>query len=287
MSLLHPGIEAFMAVVRCGTVHGAAREIGLSQTGVTQRLRVLERELGTTLFTRSRKGMRPTAEGEALVRYGQRAGDLEGELLALVRRVDPAASVRVTITGPSSLMRSRVIPATTAVLPLFPGITLSFLLDDQSTGLGHLKTGTAQLAILPRDDVVVELDAKALRPNRQVLVGPGAWRGRPLAEIVRTERIIDFNESDDATFSFLREHDLLVGARKRRHLVNNPDALAAMVAGGLGYSVLAEDFAAPLLSEGRLIDLYPGRRLDQDIALAWYPRHEMPAYFGALIEAVV
>jgi len=276
-----------MAVVRCGTVHGAAREIGLSQTGVTQRLRVLERELGTTLFTRSRKGMRPTAEGEALVRYGQRAGDLEGELLALVRRVDPAASVRVTVTGPSSLMRSRVIPATTAVLPHFPGITLSFLLDDQSTGLGHLKTGTAQLAILPRDDVVVELDAKALRPNRQVLVGPGAWGGRPLAEVVRTERIIDFNESDDATFSFLREHDLLVGARKRRHLVNNPDALAAMVAAGLGYSVLAEDFAAPLLSEGRLIDLCPGRRLDQEIALAWYPRHEMPAYFGALIEAVV
>jgi hypothetical protein len=38
--------------------------------------------------------------------------------------------------------------------------------------------------------------AKALRPNRQVLVGPGAWGGRPLAEVVRTERIIDFNESD-------------------------------------------------------------------------------------------
>ena len=36
-------------------------------TGVTQRIRSLERELGVTLFVRSRKGMRATAEGEALV----------------------------------------------------------------------------------------------------------------------------------------------------------------------------------------------------------------------------
>jgi DNA-binding transcriptional LysR family regulator len=59
-----------------------------------------------------------------------------------------------------------------------------------------------------------------------------------------------------------------------------------MVAAGLGYTVLDEDFAAPWLADGRLLDLCPGKRLDQDVALAWYPRHEMPAYFGALIAAV-
>ena len=286
MSLLPPTLEAFLAVVRHGTVHGAAREIGLSQTGVTQRLRVLERELGCTLFVRSRRGMRPTAEGEALVRYAQRAGDLEGELLALLRPGDPGASVRVAITGPSSLMRSRVIPAATSVLAAQPGVALSFVLDDQNAGLSALKSGQAQLAVLPADDVVAELDAKPLRPVRQVLVGPPAWAGRDAREVIARERIIDFNEGDDATFAFLREHGLPPAARPRRHLVNNPDALAAMVAGGLGYSVLAGDFAAPWLADGRLVDLLPGRWLDQDVALAWYPRREMPAYFRALIDAV-
>ena len=276
-----------MAIVRHGTVHGAAREIGLSQTGVTQRIRVLERELGCTLFVRSRRGMRPTAEGEALVRYGQRAGDLEGELLAVVRRSDPAASVRVTLTGPSSLMRRRVIPATTAVIDRYPGVALSFVLDDANQGLASLKTGQAQLAVLPRDDVVVELDSKELRPSRQVLVGPGAWAGREPPEVIANERIIDFNEGDDATFAFLREHNLVGAARRRRHLVNSPDALAELVAAGLGCTVLAEEFASPWLADGRLVDLCPGRWLDQQVALAWYPRHEMPAYFRALIDAVV
>jgi DNA-binding transcriptional LysR family regulator len=100
------------------------------------------------------------------------------------------------------------------------------------------------------------------------------------------ERIVDFNEADDATFAFLREHGLLSGARRRSHLVNNPDALAELVADGLGYSVLPDDFAGPFLEEGRLVDLFPGRTLDQEIALAWYPRHEMPGYFRALIDGV-
>jgi LysR family transcriptional regulator (chromosome initiation inhibitor) len=287
MSLLNQGIEAFMAIVRQGTVHGAAREIGLSQTGVTQRIRTLERELGTTLFVRSRKGMRPTAEGEALVRWCQRVDDLEGALLSFVRRDAPATAVRVTITGPSSLMRRRVIPAVSAVLADHANVVATFLLDDQGAGLAHLKTGVAQLAALPRTDVVNELDAKLLAPVRLRLLGPAAWAGRDAAEVVRTERIIDFNAQDDATFAFLREHDLLAGARKRRHLVNNPDALADLVAAGLGYSVLAEDFAAPRIAAGSLVDLAPGRSHDLEMALAWYPRHEMPGYFQALIDAVV
>lgn len=286
MSLLHPAMTAFLAVAKHGTVHGAAREIGLSQTGVTQRIRGLERDLGCTLFVRSRKGMRPTAEGEALLRYGQRATDLEGELLALIRRGADVADVRIAITGPSSLMRSRVIPGVTRALTRFPGLALTFHLDDRDAALNQLKAGAAQLAVLARDDVVTELDAKRLRPDRLLLVGPAAWAGRALPAIVSDERIIDFDASDDATFSFLRGHGLLADVRRRRHLVNNPDALASLVAAGLGYSVLSADVAAPLLAEGRLIDLCPGRHLDREVALAWYPRHEMPAYFQALIDAV-
>jgi LysR family transcriptional regulator, chromosome initiation inhibitor len=286
MSLLNPGIEAFLAIIRQGTVHGAAREIGLSQTGVTQRIRALERDLGATLFVRSRKGMRPTAEGEALLRWCQSVGELEGEHLSFVRRGDEAAAVRVTITGPSSLMRCRVVPPLAGAVRAFPGVTLRFLLDDTGGALNHLKTGVAQLALLGKDDVVNELHSKPLRPVRYRLVGPTAWSGRDPAELVATERIVDFDETDDATFAFLRQHGLLSGARRRRHLVNNPDALAELVAEGFGYSVLAEDFAAEALADGRLVDLCPGRHLDQDIALAWYPRHEMPGYFRALVDAV-
>ena len=286
MSLLNPGITAFMAIFEHGTVHGAARAIGLSQTGVTQRIRALERHLGVTLFTRSRKGMRLTNEGTALVRYCQRAADLEGELLSFLHDDTGPAEVALNITGPSSLMRCRIIPQATLALAENPGVTLTFKLDDNESGLAHLKTGAAQLAIMPRADVVNELDSKLLAPARHRLLGPAAWASRSLTDIIKTERIIDFNEADNATFSYLQECGLREQARQRRHFANSPDAIAAMIADGLGYSVLPEDFAEPLLASGSLVDLNPKKWLDEEVALAWYPRHEMPAYFSALIAAI-
>jgi len=286
MSLLHPGLEAFTAVIEHRTVHAAARAIGLTQTGVTQRIRTLERQLGTTLFTRSRRGMRPTAEGEALLRYCQRVTDLEGELLSLLDRDRPARDVRLQIAGPSSMMRCRIIPSATRVLEQFPGVVFTFNLNDDASLLGLLKSGACQLAVLERREVVDELDSKLLLPTEYVLTACAAWRGRRLTEIVATERIVDFNPVDDATFRYLEQFDLLRHARRERHLANNIDALAALVADGHGYSVLSRDFAAPLLEQGRLITLNRGRAMKIEFALAWYPRHEMPSYFGRLIAEI-
>jgi DNA-binding transcriptional LysR family regulator len=286
MSLLNPGVEAFMAVVRLGTVHGAAREIGLSQTGVTQRIRALERSLGVTLFTRSRTGMRPTAEGERLHLHCLRVRDMEGEVLSLLQGTSDRSSTRLVVTGPSSMMRSRIIPGGSRILERFPGVAFTFELDDEESGLAHLKTGRAQLAVVPAHEVVNEIDSKLLRPARYVLVGPPDWKGRKVREIVERERIVDFNEADEATFAYLRKHRLHPPSHRQRHLANNTDALAMMVCAGLGYSVLSRDFAAPFLESGSLIDLDPGKELRFEFALAWYPRLEMPAYLAALIKEI-
>jgi DNA-binding transcriptional LysR family regulator len=286
MSLLHPGVEAFVAVVRHGTVHGAAREIGLTQTGVTQRIRTLERSLGVTLFARSRRGMTPTPEGEGLYRFCQRVGDMEGEVLSLVQARSERASLRIHVTGPSSMMRERIIPGATRILADFPDLVFTFNLEDDVSGLVSLKTGLSQLAVLPARDVVDELDSRLLAPARYILAGPRAWRGRPVREIVRTERIVDFNESDDATFQFLRRHRLQPPVHRQRHFANNTDALVMMVAAGHGYTVLSDAFAAPYLESGLVADLAPGRDLTFEFALAWYPRLEMPAYFARLVHEI-
>lgn len=286
MSLLDPRLEAFVAVVRHSTVRGAAADVGLTQTGVTQRIRALERQVGATLFTRSRRGMRLTPEGEALNRYCQRVTDMEGELVSFMHGGPEQAIHRVAITGPSSMMRARVIPAATRILDRHPGVAFTFNLDDDLSGLSYLKDGRSQLAVIPEDEVVDELDSKRLRPARYVLVGPRAWRKRKLSEIVAHERIIDFNESDDATFRYLRRHRLYGVARKERHFTNNTDALASMIAAGRGYSVLCEDFSRPLMEQGRIVELNPGRDIRFGFALAWYPRHEMPEYFRALVRGI-
>ena len=286
MSLLHPGLEAFVAVVRQATVHGAAREIGLTQTGVTQRIKVLEGHLGTTLFLRSRKGMQLTQEGQALYRYCQRAMDLEGEFLSLVSKTDTNQPLRINITGPSSMMRSRIIPGATSILSRYKKIVFTFNLDDDRSGLTYLKSGQSQLAIVGREEIVSELDSKLLKPALYVLVASSAWKDREIKDILVKERIVDFNDQDHTTYQYLKKFRLVDLVQKERHLANNTDALAALVAGGYGYSVLSTDFAKPLIERGSLIEINPGKSLRIDFALAWYPRPQMPDYFKKLVSGI-
>ena len=123
MSLLSPELEAFVAIVNKGTVHGAAKEVGLTQTGITQRIRSLERKIGNTLFTRSRKGMHLTQEGETLFVYCQKVMDIEGETLSLIQGQSSKKIVRIQIAGSSSIMRARIIPNTVG-LDQFKGLNI-------------------------------------------------------------------------------------------------------------------------------------------------------------------
>jgi len=286
MSLLTAPLEAFLAVVKTHTVHGAAAELGLTQTGVTQRIRSLETQLSTSLFTRSRRGMALTHEGEALLRYCQAARDLEGEVLSQIEGAGKDAEVRICITGPTSIIESRISPQCLPVLREFPRLLVTFHVVDIEDRLNDLRTGAAQFAIVPREQVTNEMDSKLLKPERYVLVGPKAWKRRTLKEIVRTERIIDFDPTDRMTLTFLKKVGLLEDAKPERHFVNNNTALIQMFVEGLGYGVLTEEVAAEHFKSGELIALHRNTRNAKELALAWYPRPLMPTYFKAMIAAI-
>ena len=62
MKLMSSQLLAFWQIHENRSVHGAARKLGLTQTAITQRLKVLETELKVSLFTRTRRGMEITPE---------------------------------------------------------------------------------------------------------------------------------------------------------------------------------------------------------------------------------
>ena len=283
MSLLHPNLVAFMAVVERKTVQDAAKKIGLTQTGVTQRIRALEKELQTTLFIRSRTGMRLTTEGESLHRYCQSASELEGQLVFQSTQQE----IRLTISGPSSLMRSRVIPNVSAILKKYPFLRVQFDLMDLQSAIYKLKSGSSQIVLVKNNVVSLEMDSRILKAEKYLLVGPVSWKKRSIKDIVKTETIIDFDENDNYTFEFLEKFNLSSDSKASRHFVNNTDALASMISLGAGYSVLAEDQAREFFKRHELIDLMPGKFMDlSDICLAWYPRPEMPGYFKDILAAL-
>ncbi|MEO3975822.1 LysR family transcriptional regulator [Streptomyces sp. CAU 1734] len=81
-------LRALCAIADAGSLHKAARQLGVSQPSLTTQLRRIEHSLGAELFSRERSGCRPTPVGRAVL---SRARSLVAEMSALVVEAKAAA----------------------------------------------------------------------------------------------------------------------------------------------------------------------------------------------------
>jgi LysR family transcriptional regulator, chromosome initiation inhibitor len=228
-----------------------------------------------------------TPAGEVLARYCQRALELEAETMPDFSSPQAAmAPVHWVIQGPSTSMRTRVMALATDFLTLYPDVSLGLHIADLESGVERLKNGSTDLLIAERGQIGKEFDSKILKAERYILVATSAWKNRAVEEIVATERIIDFDPSDVMTHRFLEKHGLRKKCRQDRHFVNSTESIADLVISGLGYSVLSEEFSMPFIKKGLLVNLCPDKFFDYKLALAWYPRKQMPNSFRDLVKLI-
>lgn len=286
MSLLSPQLLAFAAVAEHKTVHAAADAIHLTQTAVTQRIRTLEHNLKVSLFTRTRRGMTLTPEGEALLRYCQAAKLLEGEALAKIQGAGVETEITLKIAGPTSIMRSRIIPQCVPAIHQFPQLLMHFDIDDSDHRHQALKAGDCDFAIIQTEDIAQEMMSKPLQPEQYVLLCTPQWEKRSLTDILQHERIIDYNPSDKTTYNYLRHYHLFEHTQHGRHFANRTESIAMLAMQGLGYTTLTKEFAKPYVDKKQLIMLNEGKVYQEIPMLAWYERHEAPAYFNSVLDSI-
>lgn len=286
MSLLSDPLKAFIQVSEKGTVHEAAASLGLTQTGVTQRIRSLESTLGVTLFLRSRTGMKRTIEGEELYQYCLNVLRMETESLSFLKEEANRKPVKVSFCGPASLMRSRIIPILSQFLKTHPKILLHLDIDDFEDRIKKLKLGAVDFAFIREKDVPNELQGKKLTPDRFILIAPQKWENRNIKDIIQNERIIDFDPSDDMTFQYLNKFKLNDKMNMERHFVNNIESLVDLIEDGHGYGVLLEHFLETFLTKRKICILNHGKALENRMALCWSPRSIPSKLFTEIISSI-
>ncbi|MBT2489373.1 LysR family transcriptional regulator [Streptomyces sp. ISL-96] len=88
-------LRALCAIADTGSLHKAARTLGMSQPSLTTQLRRIENSLGAELFSRERTGCRPTPLGRSVL---SRARPLVEQMSALV--ADTRAAAARSAEGP-------------------------------------------------------------------------------------------------------------------------------------------------------------------------------------------
>ena len=103
------GLESFLTVARCGNLTEAARELHVTQPGLTARLQRLEAELGTELLVRLPRGVRLTEAGRALLPYAERAVESLEQGTAAVRDLVRGTGGRIEV-GAAPAVSTYVLP---------------------------------------------------------------------------------------------------------------------------------------------------------------------------------
>lgn len=286
MKLISPQLEAFWLIQQTGSVHEASRKLGLSQTAVTQRLKSLEEQLKVSLFMRSRQGMKITNDGEALKRYCENVMALEGETLAQIGNSNVQTAVTIGFTGPSSLLRFRLLPGIVPILTQYPFITPRLQFTETRDWIDRLRSGSAHLALLPTQYLIPDLASKRLKPEQFVLLGPKSWSHRSIRDIIQNEKRIQFGCEDLFLEQYLNKYDLKERFNSDPMIANNNEAIAELVQNELGYALISKEMAQKFLERCRVCLLNQGRTIEQEIALAWYPRPQHSDYWKAIIKAI-
>jgi DNA-binding transcriptional LysR family regulator len=116
-------LAVFRAVARAGGITKAASDLNTVQSNVTQRIRLLEAELGVPLFHRHTRGVSLTSAGANLLPYAERIGRLIGE--AKQAAADgPEPRGRISIGSLETTAALRLPPILAAYASRYPEVDI-------------------------------------------------------------------------------------------------------------------------------------------------------------------
>lgn len=158
MDKTDPGWElyrSFLAVMREGSLSGAARALGMTQPSLGRHMRELEETLGVSLFARSPQGLSPTDLAHELVPHAQAMASASSALRrAATTRQDTIAGV-VRITA-SEVIGAEVLPPMLAAFrQQHPGIVIELSLSNQAEDLLRRDADIAIRMVRPTQDALV------------------------------------------------------------------------------------------------------------------------------------
>ncbi|QGZ42278.1 LysR family transcriptional regulator (chromosome initiation inhibitor) [Pseudoduganella flava] len=270
--------DAFLAALESGSFDGAAAQLRVTPSAVSQRIAALETALGSPLLIRSRP-CRATAAGQRLLVYLRRNRLLEEEFLSGLQ-ADDNTPLRIPIAVNNDSLATWLLPGIADFL-LAQRLTLDIVLDEQNYTYALLEKGEAVAGISSEGEgmrgcIVEPLGAMRYRmlasPQFAARHFPDGWNRASAT----TAPVIVFSRKDRLQSDFIERELGLMPGHYPLHYVPASDPFLQAIRLGLGYGMVPPQQYGDLLDKGELVDLAPGRHTD--VPLYWHAwRVQSPA----------
>ena len=252
--------QVFYTVAKSGSLTKAAEELYISQPAVSRSIKQLEQQLGVTLFTRTHRGMKLSAQGgELIFKEVERALSLlqDAENRIMARQTTPTGTLRIGASD--TIFEYFLADKIVDFHEKYPEVNIDLVADFTPDTIEKLKANRCDVAFvnLPiTPDSELKLYGNCMRLN-DVFVADAKYA-----------------EDNDKTFSFSELQNLILMEKNtvsRKSLdnffqahgvdvrpaieVGSWELMKRLVSSGMGIGVIPKEYVLNELASGKLVEI--------------------------------
>lgn len=252
----------FKEIVKQGSISKAAEVLHIAQPPLSQLLKKLETDLGTTLIHRYRQKWELTATGEILYQYANQMLMQIQDVKQKIQEIEQGIGGTVSI-GVSSTCSNMLIDYVSTFRTQYPNVKIKIVTGNSEELLKRLEQREIDVALLLRLGNSEQYEMKILKKQPTAVIIPSSWATSFSSQHVTIEQIaqfpfimlgamegLSFNED---LFKVFDEHqvkpNIIIECKDIRMVV-------ALVSRGLGLSVIPRmDYTSSFLEHTTLFEL--------------------------------
>ncbi|WP_314916801.1 LysR family transcriptional regulator ArgP [Pseudomonas helleri] len=263
-------LSALAAVVEQAGFERAAQVLGLSQSAISQRIKLLEARIGQPVLVRATPPS-PTDIGRRLLNHVQQVRLLERDLQRVVPALDDEGlpeRLRIALNADSlATWWAQAVGDFCAENQLL----LDLVVEDQTVGLKRMRAGEVAACLCASE--------RPVAGARSVLLGAMRYRamasptfiarhfpqGVEAAQLPKTPALV-FGPDDFLQHRYLAA--LGVDGGFEHHLCPSSEGFIRLTEAGLGWGLIPEQQVREQLASGALVELLPDKPID--VPLYWH-----------------
>ena len=285
-------LTAFLVVAEERSFTRAAAKLGMTQSGLSQIMRRLEKRLGLRLLTRTTRSVTTTDAGERLLQtLAPALANLDASLASLSELRDkPAGTIRITSVEHAA--KTIIWPALKKLLPDYPDISVEIELN---YGMVDIVAERFDAGVRLGEQVAQDMIAVRMAPDMQMaVVGSPAYFARISPPLVPQDlmqhRCINLRLPTSGglyVWVFEKKGRELKVRTDGPLVFNTIDLIIEAALDGFGLGYLPLDQVETHLASGRLVSVLKDWCPKLSGYHLYYPSRRQPtAAFALLVEAL-
>ncbi|CDZ94293.1 LysR family transcriptional regulator ArgP [Pseudomonas saudiphocaensis] len=262
-------LSALAAVVEQAGFDRAAQALGLSQSAISQRIKLLEARLGQPVLLRA-SPPQPTEVGRRLLNHVQQVRLLERDLQTQVPGMNASRlPERLRIALNADSLSTWWAPAVAPFCAEY-GVVLDHVLEDQAVGLKRMRAGEVAACVCAVERPLAGARSEFLGAMRYRALASPTFIERHLSsgsieDLLRAPAIV-FGPDDQLQHRYLAS--LGLNGAFSHHLCPSSEGFVRLLQSNLGWGLVPELQVRAELASGALVDVAGGPPID--VPLYWH-----------------